>query len=217
MALKRLESIRGDRRARAEKLKLLGALEKTSLARADQVYRLHEIACFLRTYPDDKAVLVAADGLLAHFGQRKDLKRHRGRLAGSGIDGTAIHCAFYWQTAQWLAARFGEDVVEPWSKDGTSYAIRGGLGTWCKSQFPGCEYDVLAAEFGTRQILTVIRALRSENQAHLYAEPGSPAYEAAKKELKQVFAPSETDWRESVVGRGLGIVQTAIEAALTEG
>ena len=41
--------------------------------------------------------------------------------------------------------------------------------------------------------------------------------DAAKKELKEVFSPSETRWRESVVSDGLGIVQTAIEAALAEG
>jgi len=121
------------------------------------------------------------------------------------------------ERATWLAKHFGQDPVEPWSKEGTSYAIRGGLGAWCQATFPNCNYDVLAAEFGTRQILTVIRALRTENQAHHYAEPGSVAYDAAKKQLKEVFSPSDTSWREGVVADGLGIVQTAIEAVLAEG
>ncbi len=118
--------------------------------------------------------------------------------------------------AEWIAGHFGADVVEPWQKDGTSYTIRGGLGTWCQARFPDISYDVLCAEFGTRQILSVIKALRTENQAHHHCKPGDPAWDDAKRSLRDVFAPNELDWRELVVDRGTRIVEKAIEAGLME-
>jgi hypothetical protein len=103
--LRRLETIarRYGGSSSAEKRRLLRQLAKSELGRADQLLRLHELACFLRAYPDDAAVLSAAERLLARFERRRDLTRHRERLADSGIAGTPIHFAFHWVTARWLA------------------------------------------------------------------------------------------------------------------
>ena len=39
------------------KLDLLRMLNKSSLTRAKEVFRLHEVLCFLRAYPDNRQVL----------------------------------------------------------------------------------------------------------------------------------------------------------------
>jgi len=116
---------------------------------------------------------------------------------------------------QWLAERFGADVVEPWEPEaGVSYSIRGGLGTWCKERFPRASYDVLAAEFGTVHILKVVAALRAENQAHHWGDPESSSTQRAKKRVKQAFVPPDRAWRDGTVKDGLAIVQRALEVCL---
>lgn len=110
-----------------------------------------------------------------------------------------------------LAAAFGGEHVEPWSNDGVSYQIRGGLGTWAKQRI-GPHYDVLAAEFGTAGNLAVISALRGENQAHLHASSVDPAWKRAKDRLRETFAPSSRAWRDQVVPLGLGVVDQALSA-----
>lgn len=114
--------------------------------------------------------------------------------------------------AAWLAQRFGADVVEPWAPGGVSYAIRGGMGVWCKHRFPETEYDVMVAEFGTTGPLQVIAALRAENQAHHWARPEDDVTRRAKTRLREAFAPTKPAWRDTVVARGVRIVQQAIEA-----
>jgi hypothetical protein len=115
-----------------------------------------------------------------------------------------------------LAAKFGDDVVEPWEpKEGVSYEIRGGLGNWCKATFPNTNYDVLAAEFGTVNVLQVIAALHMENRAHHFGDPDSAAFQKAKQGLYRAFAPEAATWRTPVVKDGVRIVEQALEAAFS--
>jgi len=114
-----------------------------------------------------------------------------------------------------LGRVFGADVVEPWEPvRGTSYNIRGGLGTWCKARLPAVEYDVLTAEFGTTHVLRVVAALHDENRAHQWGGPEHAATEPAKRALRDVFAPPDRTWRDAVVPQGIQIVQRAMDATL---
>src|SRR5262245_28725840 len=116
-ALRALEAVKGvfGAAARASKLALLAVLAGSRLARARDVLRLHEALCFLRAYPDDEAVLGAAEHLLARFDRRPDLRRHRAALAGSGIAGTETRFRFYAHTASWLARRWGDHLRIDWT------------------------------------------------------------------------------------------------------
>jgi hypothetical protein len=113
--------------------------------------------------------------------------------------------------AEALIRHFGPEV-QPWAPSGVSYAIRGGLGTWCKAHFPKIEYDVLVAEFGTVAILGIIGALRAENRAHHWGAPGDPSVEAARRALKDAFAPPDVAWRSEVVAKGVAIAHRALVA-----
>jgi len=92
----------------ATRLVALAELHRAKLARAADVHRLHEALCFLRAYPGSAEVLAVVEPMLAHFGSRADLRRHRGALADSGIAGTAIRYRFFAGQAQWLAGRWPE-------------------------------------------------------------------------------------------------------------
>ncbi|UCF78537.1 MAG: hypothetical protein JSW03_10745 [Candidatus Eiseniibacteriota bacterium] len=114
--LKRLEKLRnaygGD--SAAQKLDLLGRLEHTRLANADEVRRLHEFLAFTQAYPDDKPVLNQVERMLAGFERRADLRRHRKELADTGIAGTDTYYRFFWPTALWLAKRHPDRLTIDW-------------------------------------------------------------------------------------------------------
>ncbi|MHC5210648.1 MAG: hypothetical protein ACYTG2_08015 [Planctomycetota bacterium] len=112
--LTELEAVRGqfggpDAAANAaRKAELLTALARTRLMGADAVLRLHEVGCFLRAYPDDARVLLAAERLLEGFEARADLGAVREELENSGVAGTDICYPFFASTAAWLARRYGD-------------------------------------------------------------------------------------------------------------
>ncbi|MBI1797078.1 MAG: hypothetical protein HYR74_08510, partial [Candidatus Eisenbacteria bacterium] len=100
--------------AAAVKRAALRTLERATLPRAADVARLHDALCFMRAYPDDRAVLGAVERMLAGFARRRDLVRHAAALADSGIAGAAIEFRFFWPTARWLAARWGSRLRIVW-------------------------------------------------------------------------------------------------------
>ena len=115
-ALNKLEQLKatyGGHAAR-RKLEMLQALEKSPLSRAKDVFRLHEVLCFLRAYPDSREVLKEVERMLGSFAARKDLRRNRQELANSGIAGTAINYAFFWVTACWLARHWPDRISIDW-------------------------------------------------------------------------------------------------------
>ena len=93
------------------KLALLGRLERAELRSARAVWRLHELLCFLRAYPDDARVLAQVERMLARFAGRADLRRAREALTDTGIAGTAIRYRFFWSTLRWLARRWPERLA----------------------------------------------------------------------------------------------------------
>jgi hypothetical protein len=117
-SLRRLERVRAEFGGGAAERKLadLRALERAVLGSAAAVRRLHEVLCFLRAYPDDEAVLRQATRMLAGFERRADLRRHRERLADSGIAGTTLSFPFYAETASWLARRFPRQLALDWEE-----------------------------------------------------------------------------------------------------
>ncbi|MBD2041664.1 DUF2817 domain-containing protein [Microcoleus sp. FACHB-672] len=113
------------------------------------------------------------------------------------------------EQAQQLIQDFGSDVVSPLTTEGIVYPTRGGLGTWCQAKFPHTRYDFLTAEFGTYPIIQVVQALRAENRAHWWGTPDHPAWERAKQQLVEIFAPADPRWRETAVSQGINLVKQA--------
>jgi len=129
LLLRRLEATRdayGPGRA-AVKLTLLRALERTRLATARDVLRLHEHLCWLRAYPDNRTVLNRVVRMLRGFSARRDLAQHRDALADSGISGTETRYRFFWPTARWLAARWPERLAIDWDNVDEPERLAGAL------------------------------------------------------------------------------------------
>lgn len=102
--------------AAQDEFRVLRSLGRATMRSAAEVRRLHELACFLRAYPHDKATLRTADHILLNFARRPDLLRHRHDLANSGIAGTAIHYSFYWQTAKWIEDTWPNALSVDWDE-----------------------------------------------------------------------------------------------------
>lgn len=99
----------------AQKLALLGELDRRRLKRADDVHRLHEVLSFLHAYPDDRRVRTRVEQMLRRFSKRSDLRRFAVRLADTGIEGTRIHYSFYWATAMWLEKKWPGCLSIDWT------------------------------------------------------------------------------------------------------
>ncbi len=114
--LRQLEKIKThfDEGLAEQKLIRLKVLEKSRLASAAGVLRLHETLCFMRAYPDNAEVFHQVKGMLARFAARQDLKRHRHALVNSGISGTVIEFSFFADSAMWLARNWGSQLNVDW-------------------------------------------------------------------------------------------------------
>lgn len=109
-ALRRLESLRQQPDAEAERRPLLATLARATLASPGAVRRLHEALCWLRAYPGSDAERERVATLLDGFDRRADLRRHRRALADSGIAGTELHYRFFAGQAIWLAQRWPQHL-----------------------------------------------------------------------------------------------------------
>ncbi len=114
---------------------------------------------------------------------------------------------------EWYRDTFGAGIVEPLtSTDSTAYEASGTLGGWALRHLGGPRHRYVGAEFGTYPILRVLGALRAENRAHHFCQPGTGAYDRAKAELLECFCPRSDRWRNLVVAQGLDIIDRAIVA-----
>ncbi len=90
-----------------------------------------------------------------------------------------------------------EDVRSWDPADPQGYLIRGGLTGALLEALPGVRYDGLTCEFGTLPNLGVLTRLRAENRLHHW---GTPTLDhAAKRGMREAFAPLDPAWQEHVL------------------
>jgi hypothetical protein len=113
-------------------------------------------------------------------------------------------------SVQRLIEKFGSEAISAFSDRSRIYRTRGSLGKWCKAMFLERTYDLMTAEFGTYDVLSVVKALRAENRAHWWGEPNTSVYRWAKQQIQEAFAPSDRRWREMVLTQAIAVVKQAI-------
>lgn len=109
-----------------------------------------------------------------------------------------------------LRREFGDRAVQGLDPSGVLYEINGSLGGWLQDRFPDMEYDCLLAEYGTKNVLEVLAALRLENRAHHYCEHGSAGHLRAKRKLMEAFCPESRDWQRKAVRDGVEMARQAL-------
>lgn len=114
-----------------------------------------------------------------------------------------------------LEEQLSEPIIVADGKESVAYACRGSIGADLTSRLPAHTYTYLCAEFGTHDPVTVLQALRAENQAHHWGRPESVNTQWAKGLLVEAFCPRSDEWRNSVLERGLRVIRAAVEDAAT--
>jgi hypothetical protein len=90
-----------------------------------------------------------------------------------------------------------------------AYQARGGLGPAVAQVAPGAHTLFVTQEFGTRNLISALHALREENR---WAHYGTGAIDhPTKRALKQAFCPDDETWRAAVLLRGRGAIVRALE------
>ncbi|HZU42619.1 MAG TPA: hypothetical protein VE994_08110, partial [Terriglobales bacterium] len=106
------------RQAAAKMLALLNTASRVQFRRADELIRFHELLLFIRSYPQNSAVLKKTDELLATFATRvaqiggEDDAFNEEEAAG--IAGTAIDAAFSYDIVRWLAQAHPGEIEIDW-------------------------------------------------------------------------------------------------------
>ncbi len=75
----------------------------------------------------------------------------------------------------------------------------------------GLNWASVGLEFGTRERQDVVRAVRADTWLHLHGDLESDLGRQIKRDLKDVFYPEETEWKEKVWERGKEVIGTALE------
>ncbi|MCG8585289.1 MAG: M14 family metallopeptidase [Pirellulales bacterium] len=112
----------------------------------------------------------------------------------------------------WLAGRFGTERLGGMDSGGVAYESRGGIGRWLRAQLPDIEYLPLCAEFGTYSPLSVLRALRAENQAHHWSRSPVNHDHWTKRAIVEAFCPADPRWRERCLSQAVALVEQGINS-----
>lgn len=110
---------------------------------------------------------------------------------------------------------FGAGAISEFQTSDTSYHARGGFGGWCAEELAGRDYVYFCAEFGTYGPVTMLAALRAENQAHHWGHLTDRATRRAKTRLREVFCPASASWRTWALQEGLTLVDRASSTLTT--
>lgn len=119
--------------------------------------------------------------------------------------------ANYQEKLKWLVEHFSSDCVEGLEGE-TAYQARGSMAGYCRKMFPDRRYYAVAAEFGTYKPINVLGALRAENRAHHFAEPGSLGFRWAKGRMMDVFCPASSKWRSETVRASIDLLNRSLVA-----
>jgi hypothetical protein len=170
------------------KREALQAAWAVRLRTAPQVRALHEVLCFWRAYPDDRALLSEVERLLAVFGRRPDVRRHHEVLLNSGISGTDIVYPFSRVTTRWIAERWGDRLSIEWSVLEDEDRLTRALILYAlPAEVPGLDEAPLPA----RPWVERLRAPLSSGAAYLAARAASfPAPEWARDRLYEELGVS---------------------------
>ena len=90
------------------------------------------------------------------------------------------------------------------------YDARGTFARWCRRSLDDKRCLYLCVEIGTVNPLTLLSALRRENQAHHWTPVGSAPRARTGRALLDVFAPRSRRWRRRSVAQGLDVLDRTL-------
>ena len=110
----------------------------------------------------------------------------------------------------WLLERFDEECFQEPGSEESDYVTRGSIGKWLVQRRLAPSYLYACAEFGTFAPISVLSALRSENQVHRWRKPEAAATRRAKRTLQETFCPASPTWRTRALSGGLDLIERTV-------
>jgi hypothetical protein len=95
---------------------------------------------------------------------------------------------------------WGEAVKSTESGDSLSTKLNGLIDQGLRPLFSErTQFFFVSAEYGTHPVMRVLRAMRSDNWLHHYANSSHPLWPSVKAEVLESFRPNQSVWRQSVL------------------
>lgn len=104
---------------------------------------------------------------------------------------------------------FGDRVTPTDPERGPAYRVRGSCDAMYARMFPAADVCAVTQEFGTYNVIRVLKALRAENRWQHHGD--NRIDHPTKRALKECFAPDSESWRTAVLERGAAVVSQALE------
>ena len=105
---------------------------------------------------------------------------------------------------------YSEDVTDPDAGTSASAALDGVNANGIAQALPNAQIGFIAAEFGTRDIDTVLGAVRADNWLYHKGEVDSEQGRAIKTNIRDAFYPEFDDWKQMIWDRSCELVDEAM-------
>ncbi len=109
---------------------------------------------------------------------------------------------------------FGDRVASLDPDRSVAYRITGVYDAMYRRVLPKTDVYFVCQEFGTYNVVEVVRSLRAENRWHHHGDASLD--HPAKLELKEAFSPNDEAWRTEVLNRGAVVIEQGLGLAFTE-
>ena len=111
---------------------------------------------------------------------------------------------------------FGKDVTDTDEGSSTSAPLVGTIPNGVETVLPDAAIAFIALEYGTRDINTVLSALRGDNWLYHKGDFDTDLGREIKRDIRDAFYPEEDDWYEKVWARACEVANLAIKGLETE-
>ena len=105
---------------------------------------------------------------------------------------------------------YGEPVTDPEAGTSASAPLNGVNAAGIAQTLPDTKIAFIAAEFGTRDLDTVLNAVRADNWLYHRGEVASAQGQAIKTQIRDAFYPEFDDWKRMIWDRSRHLVGQAM-------
>jgi predicted deacylase len=113
-------------------------------------------------------------------------------------------------------AWYGDGVTSTLEGTSTSARLTGTMDAGLARALGNVPLLFVALEFGTRDVQTVLKAVREDNWLHLYGQLDSDQGRAIKARIRDAFYPDDDAWRAAIVARAREVVGKALRGLAGE-
>jgi len=111
------------------------------------------------------------------------------------------------------AAWFGEkNVASNHPETSIAYKVSGLLSRVTGAVFDRAQVFPIVLEFGTYDMVRLIRVLRAENRLHFHGDKHSPAADRIKRAMVETFCPASDAWRRRFIEDGMRVLARALRS-----